>query len=99
MNITTGVIHHGRVEIEEPIDLPDGTKVSLAISELRETEVDSDDSWDHSPAGIADWLSWYDSLQPLVITKREEAEAEDWLRQINSHGAANLSSSTLGLFQ
>ena len=78
---TRGVIQHGRVQVEEPINLPDGTQVSLTISEPVASEMNSDEAWDRSPEGVADWLRWYDALEPLVMTAREEADAEAWLRQ------------------
>jgi hypothetical protein len=96
--LTRGVIQHGRVEVAEPINLPDGTEVSLAISEPVATEIDRDEPWDHTAEGVADWLRWYDALQPLVMTAREEADAEAWMRQVNARGTAELIQSTAGLF-
>ena len=96
--VTRGVIQHGRVEVEDPINLPDGTEVSLAISES-ESEINSDEQWDHTPEGVADWLRWYDALQPFVMTAREEADAEAWMRQVNARGAGELTQSTVDLFK
>lgn len=33
-----------------------------------------EDDWDNTPEGIAAWLKWYDSLEPLIFTD-EEREA------------------------
>ncbi|HWE96344.1 MAG TPA: hypothetical protein VG269_20445 [Tepidisphaeraceae bacterium] len=33
--------------------------------------------WDNSPEGIAAWLKWYDSLEPLIFTA---GEREAWKR-------------------
>ena len=82
--VTRGVIQHGRVEVDEPINLPDGTQVSLAISQSVKSEINSDEAWDRSPEGVADWLRWYDGLRLFIMTAREEAEAEAWLRQVNA---------------
>jgi hypothetical protein len=90
-----GVIQQGRLEVEEPVNLPDGTQVSLAISESAASEINSDQAWDNSPEGVADWLKWYEKLEPLVMTAREEAEAEAWLRQVNARGAAELTQCTV----
>src|ERR1043166_5491656 len=94
-----GVIQHGRVEVEEPVNLPDGTQVSLAISESVASEINSDEAWDNSAEGVANWLKWYDALQPLVMTSREEADAEAWLRQAAARGATELTQSTVDLFK
>jgi hypothetical protein len=71
--VIKGVIRNGRVEVNEPIDLPDGTEVEV-IS--RESAPDDDAAWDNSPEGIAAWLQWYDSLQPLILTDEERAAQE-----------------------
>ncbi len=92
--VIRGVIQHGQVEVEQPVNLPDGTHVSLAISESVPSEFNSDEAWDNSPAGIADWLQWYDGLEPLLMSAREEADTEAWLRQVNARGAAELTHST-----
>ncbi len=42
--VTRGVIQHGRVEIEEPVNLPHGTLVSLEISESVASEINSDEA-------------------------------------------------------
>jgi hypothetical protein len=97
--VTRGVIQQGQVEVKEPINLPDGTEVSLAISEPVRSEADSDELWEPSPAEVANWLAWYEALEPLVITAAEEAEAEAWLKQTSAHGASRLRQCTMDLFE
>lgn len=94
-----GVIRNGRVEIDEPIDLPDGTEVLVTAGAATE---DHDDAWDNSPdaiAAIAAWLTWCDGLQPLKITPEEEADADDWLKKINHHGMAKMEDGIEDLFR
>jgi hypothetical protein len=74
-----GVIRNGRVEVEDPIPLPDGAEVLIQPVGV-ESENEADESWDNSPEGIAAWLAWYDSLQPLVFTA-DELSALDADRQ------------------
>ena len=82
-----GVIRNGRVEVAEPIDLPDGTELLFSVPDG--TSADDEDGWDVSPAGIDAWLKWCDSLQPLKITPEEQADTEEWLKKINDYGTAN----------
>ena len=65
-----GTIQNGKVVSAEPIDLPDGTAVQ--ISTTVKTQAAEDDGWDNSPEGIAAWLKWMDSLEPLVFTEQEK---------------------------
>jgi hypothetical protein len=43
---------------------------------MTQDESHGNDDWDNSPEGIAAWLKWYDSLQPLVFTEGELAAQE-----------------------
>jgi hypothetical protein len=89
--LTKGYIQQGQVVVPKPIDLPDGTEV--VVSNPTTTEDDSEDGWDNSPEGIAEWLKWYDSLEPLVFTDEERAawnaarqSQKDWeMDQFDQH--------------
>ncbi|RPI87293.1 MAG: hypothetical protein EHM42_05300 [Planctomycetaceae bacterium] len=70
-------IRNGRIETETPLNLPDGTEVTVSLVEERRVEADG---WDNSPEGIEAWLKWYDSLQPLIFSG-EELHALDAGRQ------------------
>lgn len=65
-----GIIRQGQVVLPCPAELPDGTEVNVVPVK---TPPSDDDDWDNSPEGIADWLRWYDSLQPLLFTDEERA--------------------------
>jgi len=56
------------------------------------TEANSDEAWDNSPEGIADWIRRYDSLEPLLMTPQEEAEAEAWLKKCGEYEMKKLHS-------
>jgi hypothetical protein len=73
-----GIVRNGRVEVDKPINLPDGSEVTIAgpVSNSGAADADEEDGWDNSPEGIAAWLRWYDSLQPLIFTEEERAAWE-----------------------
>lgn len=70
MNTIKAVVRNGRIETEEPLDLPEGTELEIPRPGC---SPDDEDGWDNSPEGIAAWLKWYDSLEPLIFTDEERA--------------------------
>jgi hypothetical protein len=83
-----GVIRKGRVEVEEPIDLPDSTELLIAVPNCAPDD-GVEEGWDVSPEGIAAWLQWCDNLRPLHITPDEQADTDAWLKKIDNCSAAN----------
>jgi len=79
--VAKGKIHDGKIEIDDPIDLPNGSEVTVHVA-TRNDEDELEDGWDNSPEGIAAWFHWYDSLQPLIFT---EQEREAWEADRQSH--------------
>ena|SRR5579862_4071605 len=68
-------VRNGRVETDAPLDLPDGTELLILRSDAA---TDAEDGWENTPEAITTWLTWYDSLQPLIFTAEErEALTED----------------------
>lgn len=72
MTTIKAVVRNGRIETEEPIDLPEGTELTIPVP----VPAGEEDGWDNSPEGIAKWLAWADSLEPLVFTDDERAAWE-----------------------
>jgi len=70
MSPIRGIVRNGRVETSAPLPIPEGTEILIVVpDEARDRE----DDWDNSPAAIAAWLEWYDSLEPLIQTDQELA--------------------------
>jgi hypothetical protein len=67
------VVRNGRIETGEPLDLPDGTELLIPIPDRAG---DEEPGWDNSPEGIAAWLAWSESLEPLIFTEEEKAAWE-----------------------
>jgi hypothetical protein len=80
MTTIRAVIRDRRIDVPAPSDLPDGTEVLLTIGTDGPDE-ELEEGWDNSPEGIAAWLKWYDSLQPLIFTPEEEADTQAWLKK------------------
>jgi hypothetical protein len=96
MSTIKAVVRNGRIETEEPLDLPEGTELLIPVPDR---SGDEELGWDNSPEGIAAWLDWADSLQPLARGEQEEAEAEAWLKRCDRHDAQKLQKDVEGLFR
>src|SRR5687768_8411897 len=73
MHAIKGTYRNGTIILAEKADWAENTEVVVKpIGEptfgLREED------WHETPEAVAEWLRWYDSLQPLVMSKEEEAE-------------------------
>lgn len=73
-NTFRATVRGGRIETTRPLDLPDGTELRITVANSTSDE----DDYDTSPEGIAVWLTWLASLQPLVRSEQEEHEAKEW---------------------
>ena len=49
-----------------------------------------DEDWSVSPEAVSDWLAWYDSLEPLLITPEEEADLAEWRQKVKAYTIANM---------
>jgi hypothetical protein len=79
MNMIRATWKDGQIVPDGPVDWPDGARLLVEPDPMPNEECSD------SPEAIADWLRWYDSLQPLIFTDEERAawEAE---RQARSRG-------------
>ena len=73
MSVLTGVIRDGRVELDVPAPLPNGTRVRVEPE-----TADSDDfeqqPWPTTPEGIEAMLRELDAIEPAVLTAEEQAD-------------------------
>ncbi len=74
MTTIKATVRGGRLEVDQPINLPDGTELLIPLP--NGAGATDDDDWDNSPEAIAEWLKWYDSLAPLIFTEEERAALE-----------------------
>jgi hypothetical protein len=99
MNAVKGTWKNGRIVLDRPIDWPDDCR--LAIAPLTDEEILGirEEDWPTTPEAMADWLKWYDSLEPLEVTADEEAEFEAWRRKIKEYSIAMTQERIAGLFE
>ena len=81
MNAILGMVKNGRVEVDAPVDWPEGSPVRVNLELNGHVKYDDDDS-PETPEEIDAWLEWFHSLEPIVMSPEEEAAwAADRRRQ------------------
>jgi hypothetical protein len=76
MTTIKAIIRSGRIEVDQPINLPDGTELTIALPDAPATvDLRAEEGAD-APEAIAAWLRWYDALEPLEFTSAERAAWE-----------------------
>lgn len=72
MSTIRAIVRSGRIEVDEPVDLPDGTELTMPIPDSPVVGL-KDDEWSDTREAIEAWIEWYDSLEPLGFTPPERA--------------------------
>ena len=95
MNAITmrGIICKGRVEVEEPIKLPDGTEVLVTPTATR-----ADDDGPMTSDEIARVLAALEKIQPFEMTPEEEAAIEAGRQKAKAYTIANMHKGIEDLF-
>jgi hypothetical protein len=74
-------VRNGRIELEHPLALPDGTEIVIPIPQSSREHGLRDKVWSNSPEDIDAWIRWYDALEPLVFTANERQAWENARRE------------------
>jgi len=73
MTTIKAVVRNGRLEVRDPINLPDGTELTIPIPGPGQTHHVQEEGVPDSPEVIEEWIRWYDALEPLEFTPEERA--------------------------
>lgn len=92
-SLLKGVIRNGRVELNNPVDLPDGTEVIVSTSSLHQEDSTV------SSAEIEKILDGMNRLLPLQIEDSVAADLEKWERNLNKHGNDHIDPSMGDVFR
>jgi hypothetical protein len=98
MNSIEGTVSHGQIVLDAPVDWPEGCRVRiepLATEGLNGGAGEEPES----PEAIAEWLRWYDSLEPLEFTPEEEADLAAWRQRVKEYTIANMHKRVGDLFE
>ncbi len=70
------IIRNGRIELDAPIDLPDGTELTISLPTLPLPPGIRDEDDSDTPEAIEAWIRWYDALEPLDFSPAERSAWE-----------------------
>jgi hypothetical protein len=89
--LAKGVVQDGRIEVEAPIDLPNGTEVIVSTAKEEDRPM--------TPAEIAQVLAAMEKIEPFDMTPEEEAEIEAGRQAIKEYMIAKMNKRIEGLFE
>jgi hypothetical protein len=96
--VRKGVIRAGRVEVDEPINLPDGSEVTIIGHANGKFIGLEDNDRPMTPAEIAQTLA-ASAVEPFEMTEEERAAADAWERKVNDYTIANLNKGIEDVFR
>jgi hypothetical protein len=87
-------ISHGQIIPDAPVELPDGTRVTVVLSEeLKSNDKEQiglrEEDWPTTPEGIAALLKRMDECEPVEMTPEDEAEWKESLTAQKEFEKAN----------
>jgi hypothetical protein len=99
MIVRKGIIRNGQVVIEEPINLPDGSEVTITGRAHGRFIGEEDKDRPPTPEEIATALAAMEKVEPFEMTEEERAEAEAWEKKVNDYTIANMDKGIEDLFR
>jgi len=88
--LVKGIIRNGRVEVAEPIDLPDGSEVTISGRAQGAVFDPAADDRPMTPVEIAATLAAMDQIEPFEMTNDERTSADAWETKVNDYAIANM---------
>jgi hypothetical protein len=82
---------NGQIVPDSPVDWPEGCRLVVEPDVPQPESIGvRDEDWSNAPEAIADWLAWYDSLEPLQFTAQEKADLQAWRQKMKEYTIANM---------
>lgn len=88
MNWITGTVKNGLIVLDEPVRLPDGSRVVVQAIEAADIFGIGEADWQDTPEAIADWIAWYDSLEPIEVSTTDERALKEFRERQREVGKA-----------
>lgn len=86
MSVLTGTVKNGLIILDDPASLPEGSRVLVRPAAASGDFGMSEADWHDTPEAIADWLAWYDSLEPIEISTSEREATDAFRDRQKEHG-------------
>jgi len=88
MELVSGTLHDGHVELGEPVDWPEGTQVE--VKRRRPLQGMSEEDWPRTSEGIQALLARWDQIEPLQFTEEERADFDRTRREMGQRSIDKL---------
>lgn len=98
MKTILGTVRNGQIVADQPVAWPEGCRVAIEQVAKEETLGIREEDWPTTPEALAEWLVWFDSLEPIELTDEEEADCKAWRQKIKEYTIANMDKGIEGLF-
>src|ERR1700674_318502 len=85
-----GVVRNGRVEVDEPINLPDGTEVTITGHANGKFVGSPDNDRPMTAEEIARTLAAMAKVDTFDMSDEERAQAVTWEKKVNDYTIANM---------
>lgn len=76
MTSIRSIVHNRKIDVPAPDDLPDGTEVVVEVTPATEKIGLNESEWDDSPEGIAAWIEWLDTIEPITFATPHSFDEE-----------------------
>jgi hypothetical protein len=97
--VRKGVIRAGRVEVDEPINLPDGSEVTIIGHANGKFIGLQDNDRPMTAAEIAQTLTAMSRVEPFEMTDEERAAADAWEKKVNDYTITNFNKGIEDVFR
>ncbi len=76
MTTIKAIVRNGRIEVDQPLNLPDGTELRIPVPNQKPVNSLRDDDTPEAPEAIEQWIRWFDALEPIEFTEQERVAWE-----------------------
>ncbi len=97
--VMKGVIRNGQVEVAEPINLPDGSEVTITGHANGKFPGLPDNDRPMTPSEIAEVLAAMKKIEPFDMTDEDRASADAWEKKVNDFTIANIDNGLEDVFR
>jgi len=98
MKAIMGTVRNGQIISDQPVEWPEGCRVTIKPAVKEESLGIREEDWPTTPEALAEWLAWFDSLEPVELTLAEEADLKAWRQRVKEYTIANMDKDIEGLF-
>jgi hypothetical protein len=99
MNAIKATWKNGQIVPDGKAEWPEGCRLLVEPIPAEQTFGLREEDWPDTPEAVADWLRWYDALEPLEFTPEEAADIAAWRQKVKEYTIANMDKDVQGLFE